>query len=63
MPGHIAGQWVESGSVHYDRLQAYTIAMDSITQGALIGELAEIAKAHYRQEAIYSRYLGQAEIL
>lgn len=61
MPGHIAGQWVDQDVIYYDTLRAYTVA--SIVDGAKIGELVEIAKPHYRQEAIHIRYLGQAEIL
>lgn len=49
--------------IYYDSLRVYSIALESITQGSLIGELAEIAKAHYQQEAVFIRYLGQAEIL
>ena len=63
LPGTVEGQWKDRGRIYYDSLRVYSIALESITQGSLIGELAEIAKAHYQQEAVFIRYLGQAEIL
>jgi hypothetical protein len=63
MPGTVEGQWMEEGIPFHDSLRVYLIAAGSITQGALIGELAAIAKAHYGQLAVYVRYFGVSEIL
>lgn len=63
LPGAVSGQWKEGNRIHADRPCVYSIAVSSITQGHLIGEITKIAKLHYGQEAIYIRYLGQAEIL
>ena len=58
-----AGVWIDAGITHRDAHRVYGVALRSITLGSLIGELAELAKAHYQQEAIYCRYLGVVEIL
>jgi hypothetical protein len=63
LPGTIAGQWMDDGRLYRDELRVYSVAVASIVQGSLVGELVEIAKAHYRQEAIFLRYLGQVEII
>ena len=63
LPGALTGEWKDLDVVYSDQLRVYVVAVPSITKGNLIGELVEIAKAHYRQRAIYIRYLGQAEIL
>ena len=42
---------------------AEKVAVRSIADGHLVGEVVEFAKSHYRQEAIYIRYLGVAEII
>lgn len=63
LPGTVEGQWKDQGQIYHDSLRVYSIALESITQGSLIGELAEIARAHYQQEAVFVRYLEQAEIL
>lgn len=61
--GTVAGQWINDDAVYHDTSRVYVVGLQSIVQGHLVGEAVEIAKAHYRQEAIYIRYLGQAEIL
>jgi hypothetical protein len=63
LPGSVAGQWQGQVRIQSDQLRVYSVAVSSIIQGHLIGELVAIAKVHYRQQAIYIRYLGQAEIL
>jgi hypothetical protein len=63
LPESVTGHWKGPDGIQSDRLCPYVVAVPSITMGHLIGELARIAKAHYRQEAVYIRYLGQAEIL
>jgi len=62
-PGELAGTWAEAGITYRDAHRCYGIALESITQGALIGEVAAFAKPHYRQHAIFIRFLGYAEVL
>lgn len=62
-PGKAAGLWDQDGITYSDRLRVFGIAVESIRQGGMIGEIADFVKTHYRQEAVYIRYLGQAEIL
>src|SRR5690606_10240760 len=59
----VEGLWADGGAVYKDTLCVYRVALTSITQGEQIGELAEFAKMHFKQEAIYLRYLGIAEII
>lgn len=54
---------MNEGKVYHDTTHAYVVGLRSITQGALLGEVVAFAKIHYRQEAIFIRYLGVAEIL
>ena len=63
LPGTVAGQWIGAAKTHHDTMRVYSVGIESITQGGLVGELVEIAKTLYRQESIFIRYLGQAEIL
>ncbi len=63
LPNDVVGQWVGDGNIYTDHTRAYVIALSSITEGAKLGEVVAFAKAHYRQEAIFLRYLGIAEIL
>lgn len=62
-PGHAAGGWVDAGRIYRDRTRLYGIVVRSIGQGALVIEIVEFAKRHFRQEAIFIRYLGVVEIL
>ncbi len=62
-PSTATGTWADAGVTYQDRLRVYGIAMRSLTQGALLGEVVDFAKSHYRQEAIFIRYLGLNEIL
>lgn len=62
-PGTAVGSWVDNGKRYDDRHRIYSVVVRSLTQGHLIGEVVEIAKRRFRQEAIFFRYLGQAEIL
>lgn len=61
--GEAVGGWKDGDRVYNDALTIYGVAVQSITDGAKIAEVAEMAKAHYAQEAIFLTYLGQAEIL
>lgn len=64
LPGTVTGQWAsDDGKVYTDHLIAYVVALKSITDGGLLGEVVKAAKVHYAQEAIYLRYLGISEIL
>jgi hypothetical protein len=62
LTGEASGAWIDAGVVYRDSLVVYVIAMESITQGQLVGEVIEFAKRHYRQKALYISYLGQVEI-
>lgn len=57
------GMWADNGKVYTDDIRVYGIAINSIADGGKIGQIAELAKSHYRQEAVYIKYLGLAEII
>ncbi len=59
----LQGIWNDAGKQYHDNLRVYGIALDSITDGHKIGEVVRLAKEHYRQEAIFIKYLGLAEII
>lgn len=64
LPGTHHGAWIDGGTLYSDATRAYQVAVAGLLQRA--GDLArviELARTHYRQEAIYVSYLGQAEIL
>jgi hypothetical protein len=63
LPGATEGKWIDGGKTYADRLVAYLIAVPSILDGAKLGEVISFARSHYRQEAIYVRYLGLSEVL
>jgi len=62
-PNTAVGSWIDAGRVYRDNTRVYGIAVPSITAGGLVAEVVEYAKVAYRQEAIFVRYLGVAEIL
>lgn len=62
-PSTAVGTWVDGGVTYRDESRFYGIAVGSLTDGSLIGEVVEFAKRHFRQEAIFIRYLGIVEIL
>lgn len=62
-PNTAVGSWADAGRVYRDNTRVYGIAVRSITQGALVAEVAAYAKVAFRQEAIFIRYLNVAEIL
>jgi hypothetical protein len=59
----VQGLWTEGGVTYRDRSTVYGVALPSITDGAKVGELVRWAKSHFRQLAIFVKYLGIAEIL
>lgn len=59
----IEGSWVDDGTLYKDISRLYGIAVASITEGHKVKEVVEFAKAHYKQEAIFIKYLGLTEIL
>ena len=61
--GEARGTWVDEGTTYHDTTLVYGVAIPSITAGDQVREVVDFARAHYRQEAIYIRYLGVAEIL
>ena len=63
LPGKVAGGWVDAGRVYHDESFVYVVAVSSITEGAKVASVVEDAKARFRQEAIFIRYLGLAEVL
>lgn len=65
LPGNVTGKWVgDDGTVYVDILFAYVIGVDGLVEGgARLRRLVEFTKSHFRQEAIFLRYLGVFEIL
>lgn len=63
LPGTVDGKWLDAGRTHHDRLVAHVIAVPSIVDGAKLGEVVAFAKVHHRQEAVFVRFLGIAEVL
>jgi len=62
--GEAVGGWKDdAGRVYHDASRTFIVVTASIVDGAKLGQLAAFLKAHYRQEAVYLTYLGQAEIL
>lgn len=65
LPAEAGGGWVDKdGSYYPDTMRVYIVAVTGIIGG---GEplrlMADIVKAHYRQKAVFLRYLGLAEVL
>ena len=63
LPGTVAGQWVDAGTIYTDQSRVYAVALKSLTEGNKVREATEFAKIHYGQLAIYVRYLGLSEVL
>lgn len=62
LPGQARGVWLEGAKRYDDQLIVYLVALESITDGGKLGRIIDRAKRHYRQEAIFLRFLGLAEI-
>jgi hypothetical protein len=63
-PSTAVGGWRnDTGQEFRDRTRVYGMAIRSLADGAGVAALGNFAKAHYCQEAIFIRYLGQVEII
>lgn len=58
----VEGVWRDDAKVYEDRIIVYLVALGTILEGDKLREVLAYAKQHYRQEAIFLRYLGIAEI-
>lgn len=59
----VEGVWIgQDARVYRDRNLVFIVAIPSILDGGTLREVLSFAKDHYRQEAIFFRYLGIAEI-
>lgn len=58
----VEGVWKDQGRTYADRNRVYHVAVKSLLDGGTLREVIHFAKRHYRQEAIFFRYLGIAEI-
>jgi hypothetical protein len=63
LEGLARGQWMDAGRLYEDASRVYVVAVASITDGAKVAELVSFVKETFRQEAVFLRYLGVAEIL
>lgn len=64
VPGEHHGGWIQDARLYVDRTRAYQIGVDNLLgRAADIIAAAEHAADHYRQEAIFVSYLGNAEII
>lgn len=63
LPGTVVGAWKDGDRVYRDDLAVFMVAVPSIADGGKVGEAGEVARRIFRQEAIFIRYLGLAEIL
>lgn len=64
LAGHQVGAWLDGETEYRDTLFAYVVAIDGLVkQGERLREVVDFAKSHFRQEAIFLRFLGVAEIL
>ncbi len=64
LPGSVVGGWRNAdGKVFRDFSVTYSVAIASIMQAGPLAKVVAFAKNHYRQESLYIRYLGQAEIV
>lgn len=59
----VNGVWLDDGTLYRDHLVRYVVALKGIGEGAKLAALADFAKTHFAQLAVYVRYLGQAEII
>lgn len=65
VPPHLVGHWLDDeGTKYTDILFGYGVAVDGLVSGGeRLREVVDFAKSHFRQEALFLRYLGVAEIL
>lgn len=62
-PSTAIGAWNDNGDLYQDATRVYGFAVAGLEAAAKAVELARFAKNHYRQVAIFVRYLGQVEII
>lgn len=65
LPGTGHGSWkMGDGSIAIEPWRIYLVAVDSLlASGGTIHAMAQFAARHFRQEAIYVRYLGVSEVV
>lgn len=64
LPGFVLGAWQDEGVIYQDELIVYQVALSSLLrEGSKVVAVAESAKRRFRQEAIFVRYNGLAEVL
>jgi hypothetical protein len=65
LPAEAGGGWVDKDGTYYpDTMRVYIVAVDGLLASAeALRLMGNIVKAHYRQKAVFLRYLGQAEVL
>jgi hypothetical protein len=65
LPAEAGGGWVDEEKRYYpDSMRVYIVAVTGLIGGGeALRLMADIVKAHYRQKAVFLRYLGIAEIL
>lgn len=65
LPGEASGGWVDGATGRYysDRTILYVVAVRGLVGNEDLREAVSFAKAHFRQEAIFLRYLGVAEVI
>jgi hypothetical protein len=64
LPGTVRSGWIDAGVVYTDETRVYAVAVSSLlADGHKVVAIAELAKVHYGQLAIFVRYLGLAEVL
>lgn len=62
-PWHAIGGWVGNGQTFSDATAVYLVAVEGLVGNDALREAIRFAKRHYRQEAIFLRYLGVAEVI
>ena len=65
LPGEGSGGWKgNDGTIYREPMRLFMVSVNGlVVDGAALRFAAQFAKQHYRQEAIYLRYLGIAEVL
>lgn len=65
LPSEAGGGWTDKDDRYYpDAMRVYIVAVDGvIVDGPALRFTAQFVKEHYRQEAVYLRYLGVSEVL
>lgn len=64
LPAEAGGGWVDEDKYYADTTRMYVVAVSGVVAaGEKLRLMIDIAKAHYRQKAIFLHYLGVAEVL